>query len=160
MGVGAAGIRAGDQIVEFAHNRISSPVQLTSAVMLAEHRVPLAPRRPNQDAFVNLTVELDGAPMRLGIIWRLDDAEPDTIILTRVVPGSPAAVAGLRGGDRVYQADGRDFADQDAFPRIVGQADDSLALTFERRGRLDTAVLRLRFPERERATAGMVVLAE
>lgn len=153
-----AGIREGDRIVEFADNRISNQEQLTSAVMLAEHRVPLVIQRPNQDEFVNLTVELDGAPMRLGITWRLDDAEPDTIILTRVVPGSPAAVAGLRRGDRVYRADGRNFADQDAFLRIVGEADDSLSLTFERQGRLNTAVLR--FLEREKDAAGMIVVAE
>lgn len=96
--------------------------------------------------------------MRLGILWRLDDAEPDTIILTRVVPGSPAAIAGLRVGDRVYQVDGRDFDDQDAFLQLVGEADDTLSLTFERLGQLDTAVLRL--PEREPGVAEMLAATQ
>jgi len=38
---------------------------------------------------------LAGRPLRLGITWRVDDAEPGTIILTHVVPGTPAARAWL-----------------------------------------------------------------
>ena len=62
-----------------------------------------------------MVVQLPGAPLRWGIAWRLDDAEPGTIVLTYVVPGSPAANAGLRVGDRVYQVGGRDFADEATF---------------------------------------------
>ena len=50
-------------------------------------------------------------PLRVGITWRVDDAEPGVAIITRVVPDSPAAKAGLTPEDRICGIDGRDFRD-------------------------------------------------
>ena len=40
---------------------------------------------------VPLAELLDGTPLRLGISWRVDDAEPGTIVVSQVVPESLAA---------------------------------------------------------------------
>ena len=138
-----ADIRAGDRIVRFADHEIRSGEDLTAAVMLAEHRVPVVVRRPIRAEPLKLTVELAGNPMRLGITWRVDDAEPGTIILTHVVPGSPAAGAGMRPGDRIYQVAGEDFADQEAFVELLRNRSDLLELLVEREGQLRTVVLDL-----------------
>ena len=58
-------------------------------------------------------------PLRLGISWRSDDAEPDTVILSQVAANSAAAAAGLRVGDRIYRVGGRDFADDAAFAQLA-----------------------------------------
>ena len=79
--------------------------------------------------------------MRLGISWREDDAEPGTVILTHVVTGSPAANAGLRTGDRIYQVATQDFADVDDFIRLIGNDPDTLQLLVERDGQLRTVVV-------------------
>ena len=50
-----------------------------------------------------LAVLLDGTPLRLGIAWHVNDAEPDTIVVNQVAPDSPAARAGLQIGDRIYK---------------------------------------------------------
>jgi hypothetical protein len=92
-------------------------------------------------------------PLRLGIAWRLDEAEPGTIVVSHVLGGSPAAAAGLRVGDRVLQVAGRDFADEAAFAKLAATLPGPLDLLVERDGRFQ--VLVLRFPaeagERKRA---------
>ena len=92
---------------------------------------------------MNLKVTLLGNPLRWGIVWSTDDAEPGVIILTHVVPGSPAARAGLRMGDRIYQVAGRDFADESGFARLVKTRAESLQLLMERDGRPRIMILRL-----------------
>ncbi len=77
-------------------------------------------------------------------MWRVDDAEPGTVILTYVVRGSPAARAGLAAGDRIYQVGGHDFADDSRFcPPDEGRR-DSLPLLVERDGRLRNVTLQSR----------------
>ena len=86
--------------------------------------------------------------MRLGIAWRTDDAEHDTVVLSHVAADSPAATAGLRVGDRIYQVGGRDFADDTAFIHLARTLPGPLELLVERDGRLRTVVLH--FPEEVR----------
>jgi S1-C subfamily serine protease len=63
-------------------------------------------------------------------------------MLTRVVPGSAAAQAGLAARDRVYQVDGRDFADGQEFGQLVTGAAGPVCLLVERQGVLQTHTLR------------------
>ena len=84
-------------------------------------------------------------PMRLGIAWRTDDAEPDSVIVSQVAAGSAAAAAGLRAGDRIYRVGGRDFADDTAFAQLARTLPGPLELLVERDGRLRTVVLH--FPQ-------------
>ncbi|HUG89291.1 MAG TPA: M20/M25/M40 family metallo-hydrolase [Planctomycetaceae bacterium] len=79
-------------------------------------------------------------PLRLGISWRRDAGEPGSVILSRIVGGSPAARAGLRVGDRVYAVNGRRFQSSDQFRELV-RAGEELDLTFERQGRIGRATL-------------------
>ncbi len=80
-------------------------------------------------------------PMRLGIAWRTDDAEPDTVIVSHVAAASAAATAGLRAGDRIYRIGGRDFANDAAFAALARTLPGPLELLVERDGRLRTVVL-------------------
>src|SRR4051812_1142794 len=52
---------------------------------------------------------IDQPPPRLGMSWREDDAEHGSVLLVRVVDGTPAADAGLQVGDRIDELDGRPF---------------------------------------------------
>ena len=76
--------------------------------------------------------------------WRTDDAEPGTVIVTQVVPGSPAAAAGVRAGDRIYQVAGQDFRNAAHFAELVAAPGDSLELTIERNGQVRRVELRFR----------------
>ena len=78
--------------------------------------------------------------MRLGISWRVDDAEPNAIVLSRVTPGSPAAQAGLFVNDRIYEVGGESFASSAEFRQLLS-ASGPLELLVDRYGRLQTISL-------------------
>jgi len=134
-------LRAGDRVVEFAGRWIGSADDLAAAVMAAPSPAPVVVRRPGSEEPIELSVALDGEPMRLGIRWRVDDAEPGTVILTSVVPGSPAERAGLEVGDHVYRIAGRDFADDAEFAELARSLPGPIELLIERNGRLRTVVV-------------------
>jgi hypothetical protein len=142
-----AGLRPGDRIVRFAGWDIGSDDDFYGAVSRADSRAALTVKRPGEKRPLELTVALAGNPLRWGMIWRVDDAEPGTVILTHVVCGSSAARAGLAAGDHIYQAGGRDFADEAAFVRLTKSHDESLRLLVERDGRLRSVTLQSRQAE-------------
>ena len=136
-----AKLRVGDRIVRFAGREVRTGDDLSGAVRAAKNPAIVAIRRADQEEPLELTVKLDDKPMRLGLTWRVDPAEPGTIILARVVPGTPAARAGLRVGDRIYQIAGRDFADDAEFAKLAKTLPGPLQLLVERDGKLRTVVL-------------------
>ncbi len=85
----------------------------------------------------------DGKPLRVGIVWRADDAEPCTAILTGVAPGSPAARAGLQADDRIYQVNGRGFSGEEELLKLLGTLPSPIHLGVERNGQLRSVELRL-----------------
>ncbi|MGO8750046.1 MAG: M28 family peptidase [Thermoguttaceae bacterium] len=75
-------------------------------------------------------------PLRVGITWRVDDAEPGVVIITRVIPDSPAAKAGLMPEDRICGVDGRDFRDDTALGNLLKTLPGPIRLSVERDGKL------------------------
>ncbi len=146
-----AGLEPGDRIIEFAGRRIETSDELLWAVTSAENPVSVVVRRLGHDEPLPRTAQLDGSPLRLGITWRSDDAEPGAVILTEVIPGSPAAQAGLQVGDYIYQIAGHDFADEAAFSQRANELTGPIGLVVERDGRLRTVELHLETPLRQAA---------
>jgi hypothetical protein len=138
-----AGIQVGDQIESFAGKPIESANQFRLQVLAAKNPVTAEVRRTGQDEPLPMTLELAGNPTRLGISWRLDDAEPGTLIVNRVIPGSAAALAGIRVNDRIYQADGNDIKSTESFQQTVADTNGELTLLVEGEGRPRTVVLQL-----------------
>ena len=94
-----AGLKAGDRIVRFAGQKINSAAALRAAVAIAENPVPIVAARAGSDKPLELNVQLSGDPVRVGITWVLDDAEPHSVIVIGVVPDSPADLAGIKVND-------------------------------------------------------------
>jgi len=138
-----AGVRAGDRILALGERQIDSGEKLQSLVLSATGETPLAVARPGEDRPRELTVILPAEPIRVGLSWRVDEAEPGVVLVTRVMPGSPAAAAGLQPRDRIYQIDGQDFADSHEFHDLLSAAADQLALLVERKGHIETMQLTL-----------------
>jgi hypothetical protein len=80
-------------------------------------------------------------PLRFGITWRLDEAEPGTIVLSHVVAGSPAAAAGLAIGDRICRIGGHDFPDEASFMELSKKLPGPIELLVERDGRFRVVVV-------------------
>ena len=138
-----AGVRVGDCIVRFAGRDIRCDADFFAAVATAESPASLTLRRAGEVKPLELKLELLGDPLRWGMAWRVDDAEPGVVILTHVVPGTPAARADLRLGDRICQVAGRDFVDEKDFVRAMKNLPERLPLLVERQGRMRTVVLQV-----------------
>ena len=138
-----AGFKVGDRIVEFGDCRVKSSDQFRMLVLAAPPHVSAVVRRPATDQPVTLGVRLAGKPIRVGISWDQDKADPATVILTRVVPGSPAEQAGLAPKDRVYAVQGESFADENELARLLADRRGALQLMVERHGLLRNVTLHL-----------------
>jgi hypothetical protein len=136
-----AGIRSGDRIVRFAGEKLSSDADFRGWLLAATAPVKLAIERAGSDTPLELVVQLSGPPIKLGISWREEDAEPDSVVLVRVVPDSPAARAGLAANDRVYAANGASFHTSDEFGRLISGASGQIELRVERQGIVRPVIL-------------------
>ncbi|NUQ62230.1 MAG: M20/M25/M40 family metallo-hydrolase [Pirellulales bacterium] len=146
-----AGLRAGDRLIRWADHEIGSSQELMEAVMTAEGAVKAVAVRADHQEPVELTVELQGEPLRLGIAWRVDDAEPEAVILTHVLRGSPADRAGLEVGDRIYQLAGSDFGSEREFADRIAHMPARVELLIERSGRIRRVVVEVEQAELRRA---------
>jgi hypothetical protein len=145
----AAGLQRGDVIAAIDGAPVDSEFLLAAMVLRAESQLTLSVVRGAEPA-TDVVVALRGAPTQLGLSWREDDAEPGAVFITRVVPHSPAARAGLRVHDRIYSLDGATFADSDdLLARIAEQLEAnaaSLDLEVETAGRRHAVHVDLRLP--------------
>ncbi|MGH7139567.1 MAG: M20/M25/M40 family metallo-hydrolase [Pirellulales bacterium] len=135
-----AGVHSGDRIVRFAGR--DRAADLRKLVLSAENPVTLTIERVGMSQPMTLKLELAGSPVRLGISWRFDDAEPGTAILSRVVPGSPAADSGIQPNDRIYEVSGQSFSGDAEFRKLISNQ-ETLALLTERHGRVRTVTINL-----------------
>jgi hypothetical protein len=113
--------------------------------MLADEPGPPRPFRQQCRAESNATKRLLEAiapePVtaqrgRWGIGSRPDPGEPSTPVIVRVSPGSPAAIGGLRPGDRLVTVDGAAIASQEDMLARLRDAGNSVTLEVDRRGLL------------------------
>ncbi|HET6880087.1 MAG TPA: M20/M25/M40 family metallo-hydrolase [Pirellulales bacterium] len=131
-----AGLRVGDRIVQFADQEVKRGADLRDLVLTAESPVSVNVERSGAQQPLKFNVQLTGPPIRLGISWRSDDAEPGVVIVARVVPGSPAANAGIRVNDRIYEVAGQAFSGDAELRQLLAEHVGPLDLLTERQGRL------------------------
>src|SRR5262249_19193344 len=105
-------------------------------VLTAQNPVKLLVLHQGSDAPQEVSVDLAGAPSRLGITWRVDDAEPGAVALVRVLPASAADAAGLKLNDRIYSVSGQRFATSDEFRKLIQTLPGPLDLEMERDGQI------------------------
>jgi len=151
-----AGLKVGDVLTYFAGLPIERIEHFLAQVQAAPREVEIvvAPQASDEDAegprVVQVTLDLE--PLPLGIGWKTDEAEPRSVVLDRVTPGSLAAMSGLVPLDRVYEVGGVAISNSDSFREMVTRFDAPIELLVERNGRLleveiDTAIIRPLLPE-------------
>jgi C-terminal processing protease CtpA/Prc len=129
-----AGLKRGDRLVRFAGEPVD-PRRFAAKVLAAANPVEAEVRRLEAEDPRTVRLMLAGQPLRVGIAWRVDDAEPTLVQIVRVTPGSPAATAGIRLFDRVYEVNGERFTSSDEFGKLMA-ADGPLRLLVETQGRM------------------------
>lgn len=142
-----AGLKIGDRIVQFAGHDVGTGRDFRSLVLAAVNPVAIVIERAGSEKTLELTAELAGDPIRVGISWSSDDAEPRSVIVRRVVPDSPADRAGVKLDDRIEQINGKEFASSDEFEKLLVGETGPIELAVEQRGqirrvRLDTTATR------------------
>jgi len=138
-----AAIRSGDRVVQVADKSIHGSDDLKAALSMAENPVAVRIQRQGETNPRELNVQLVGNPMRIGISWRVDEADPGSVVISGVVPRSPAARAGLKAGDRIYQVAGDDFDDDRQFLQRITTESGPIQLLIERQGRQQVFMLRI-----------------
>ena len=137
------GLKAGDRLLEFQGAPITDDSRLRLELLAARGQTTFLVERPGTETPLLLKVTPRGEPVRVGITWRLDDGEPGTAIVTQVIYGSAAHVAGINLADRVYSVGGQLFRTQEDFIRLLTSAVSPLEMVVERDGRLRRATLLL-----------------
>ena len=131
-----AGVQAGDRVIQFAGRKVTSREQLTKDLLWAEAPVEVVLKRPGVEELVTVEVELTGKPVRIGISWRVDSAEPGTVFVSRVVTDSAADQAGLKVRDRIYAVAGRPVSDSGELYTLLRTLPSPLDLLIERNGQI------------------------
>jgi C-terminal processing protease CtpA/Prc len=137
----SAGLQPGDRIVEFDGTRIATPENMREAVFSAGIPANAVVERTGEKSLRVLTVHLHGAVDPTGIACRVDDAEPDCVIVNRVLPGSPAYRAGLRVNDRIQKVGLSRFRSMQEFSALLGTGHGPFEIQIERDG--EPKVLRI-----------------
>lgn len=135
-----AGLQIGDRLVRFDGLDATDSSQLGVAIWAASSPATAVVEREGGET-LEVSVDLDGRPLRYGISWREDQGEPGTVLLTEVVPLSAAYLAGLQVGDRVYRAADEDFRDGNELAARLSVLSGPVSLLIERNGRLREIVV-------------------
>jgi hypothetical protein len=132
------GLRVGDQILKYDGRTIEDPNRLGVAILSAADKLELTVLKAGQTEPETLTATLEGKPVRVGVTWGEDSAEPATVFLRQVVPLSPAGLAGLKVGDRVLEVSGQRFQTSQEFGTLLTALPGPLEMVIERQGRIST----------------------
>jgi S1-C subfamily serine protease len=136
-----AGLRAGDQLLSFQGETIRDEARFRLALLAASGQTEFLVKRPGSEQPLLVKITPLGEPIRVGISWRSDDAEPGTVLVTQVVFGSAAHAAGLEVGERIYGLGDRGFATAEEFSTLLGTLPGPLDVLVERDGKLRTVQL-------------------
>ncbi len=138
-----AGLRIGDRIVRFGDKAVTKGDQFSMLVLAAKSPADVVIQRPGDEKPLKLNIELPYLPVRLGVAWEDDAGEPGTVVLTQVATGSAAEQAGLSAGDRIYEVDGHQFADDAEFCDLVARAETTMRVLVERGGQLTERTVKM-----------------
>ena len=139
-----AGLRVGDELISIDGEPLVEGEALRRAVLAAEKEIDLVWRSPREEGDRAVKVALAGSPIRIGFSWRQDAADPGSLVLSRVVPGTSAAAAGLEVRDRILSIAGVPAAGP---WRLTIEGAETAEVIYERGGRTKKTTLTLISPE-------------
>lgn len=145
-----AGLQPGDRIVAVNGQPLLSEATLPAIALRAAEPLQLQIERSAASDPLELTIPLVGTPTQLGLSWRSDEAEPTAVYITRVVPYSPAALAGIQVHDRLYTLNDQTVGDAEQLlervRQLLANGEDTLHFEVESRGKLRDQIISLGLP--------------
>jgi Peptidase family M28/PDZ domain len=137
-----AGIRVGDKITHLNQLPIKNETDFRTHILRADAKVSLQVERANLQP-QELECALHGQPVRIGISWREDSAEPHTAIISYVIYGSPAHIAGLKPGDRILSLNGERIENIEDLSKRVATPHEQFTFLRERHGQIESVVVKM-----------------
>jgi S1-C subfamily serine protease len=131
-----AGLKTGDRLASYAGHELADVEQLRQLVLATRGAVPIKVVRAGSEQPLEMKILPVGDPVRLGLSWRVDDAEPDGVLLVGITPASPADRAGLQLYDRIYEVNGQRFSSGDEFRQLTNSLGSPLELMTESKGKI------------------------
>ena len=157
-----AGVRAGDQVLATSTGGSSEPVQswadlqlqlLTAALDGRTVRLQL---RSATGALSSATLQFAGMQDAAGQPHFLAEQglrlQSPPALIRQVLPGDPAAKAGMRAGDLVKEVNGRPISGSDALLQAIAASGGQPLRVLVRRGKADVALIV--HPQRQHAANG------
>ncbi|NMC19343.1 MAG: M28 family peptidase [Thermogutta sp.] len=136
-----AGLEAG-WFVETADGvPVPSSERLTAVLLLARRPAVRLTLSSADGARAERDLVLEGEPLRLGMQWQPDDAEPRGVLVTHVLVGSPAEQAGVRAGDYIFAVNGEPLSEPHRFDEVIARTESPFTLLVDRQGRLKTVTV-------------------
>jgi hypothetical protein len=130
-----AGVVVGDVIVSMNGAAPNSDNDMRKLVAASPSSAKLKLARASGKV-EELALSLPGNGTRLGVTWREDEGEPESLIVVQVVRGSAAEEAGLYPGDRIYGVSDARTVNAEALAKAVADAEEEISITAEREGRI------------------------
>ncbi len=137
------GLQSGDRIVRFGDFDIAPQTNLAGLILRSSSPVRIQVVRPGQEKPLRVLIPLTGKPVRVGINWREDPAEPGVVAINLLEAGSPAEVAGLKFNDRILQVNGENFRTGEECRKLLLESESPLPLLIERQGLLKKVMLEI-----------------
>lgn len=135
------GLQPGDRIVKFGEQEISPETNLSGLILGSPSPVKIQALRTGQEKPLRVQLPLTGKPIRVGVNWRDDAAEPGVMTINLLEAGSPAAVAGLKINDRILKVNGQSFKTSDECRELLLNSPSPMPLLIEREGQLKELVI-------------------
>ncbi|MDB5391245.1 MAG: peptidase [Planctomycetaceae bacterium] len=137
------GLQPGDRIIRFGDEEIQPQTNLAGLILRTDSPVRVRFIRPGQPQPQRVLLTLLGKPIRIGLNWREDPAEPGTVAINLLEAGSPSDLAGLKINDRIWQINGQDFKNGVELREKLMAAPSPVSLLIERQGQLKIATLEI-----------------
>ncbi|MDR1901747.1 MAG: RIP metalloprotease RseP [Treponema sp.] len=126
-----AGLKSGDRIVEIQGKKIGNFRDIQKSISIkAEKVLPVTVERDGNIVSVNIEPALEKST-GAGQIGIYSWVEP---VVSAVAEGSPAAIAGLRAGDRIIRINGEELSYTAGLSRILKDKPSILEVEYERDG--------------------------
>jgi regulator of sigma E protease len=147
-----AGLKTGDRILEIKGRKVENYHDIQEIIATnPEAALPLIVEREGRsvELAVRLGLEKSTGAGRIGVYAWIDP------LIDSVAEGGPAARAGLKAGDRILKASGRDIPHTMAISKLLDGEPRTLELEFERDGQKLAASLAPAYGESGEADLGI-----
>jgi hypothetical protein len=135
-----AGLKPGDQLLKLRDEWITNDQQLRLQLHAAVGPTSFEIGRAGEESHA-VTLDPVGPPVRVGITWREDPAEPGAMMITQIIHGSAAHYAPLKLFDRVYAINGHEIATSAEFSQLLNELPGPLEFLIDRHGQMQTVQL-------------------